>query len=455
LLDSVSRIPHVPTAIITAAALLTAGLVVLSTSRDASAAQQPPSVSLVSDISGMSPSYGSAVSSDGRWVAFETLRSGEPSRVWLRDMTNSGSTRLVPGLENLNASLPSMSGDAGLIAVLGDGQLHVLNRRDPDHPVLRQVTGTPNDLPYQRISCSIGTSDGGRGQACAPKLSRDGSTLVAYLVQSVRSGDVEVTIAGQSAVTDRGFYPVLDFGAYATSAESTVALKNVGALPIVYPDTGPVIDGDARFTVSSSTCAATLQPGASCSVTVKFLAGSDCADEADAVLRFPATSSAAGQTAVKLTGGGECGVLSALPAAQAADCSGPSEFARELPAPFDPNDSGDGHPHPWFALGGVSADELGIAALTIRNTTPGPAVPKLTSPGCELKLVLPAAAGADACKPGQPVPALSSTTSARSRRSRPGSTSAARCTGSAVMPREASSRPGVILGRQAPSARRA
>ncbi|TCO50584.1 WD40 repeat protein [Kribbella antiqua] len=410
-----SRIPRVPTAIIAAASLLTAGLAVLSTSRDAAAAQEEPSLDIVSRAAG-DPSYRSAISANGQWVVYETGTENTRSSLSLRDLT-SGTDTTVPD-DGHSAAAPSISGDAGLIAFIGDRetsrlnhaqdqQIFTVNRRDPEHPVVKPVTNTPNDLPYQRMPrCTIAIADGDDGDGdCVPQLSRDGRTLVAQVEQSVAPNSLELTIAGHPAEVDYHFYPVLDFGAFSTSAESSVTVKNTGTLPVVYPDTGPVIEGDSAFTITSSTCAATLQPGATCAVQLKFIASSACGDEMDAVLRFPATSSAAGQTAVKLTGGGECPRVNLFtPQAQAAeDCTGPSQYPWQLPTATQPKPAEEGRPQPRFDIGITRADELRMVALTIQNTMSSPQTPRLTSPGCQLKLVLPEAAPANACRPGQPM----------------------------------------------------
>ncbi|MGW6281618.1 choice-of-anchor D domain-containing protein [Kribbella sp. NPDC055071] len=419
-----SRIPRVPTAIITAAALLAAGLAVLTLGRDASAADQlPPSVGIASDIPGMSPSYRNSVSSDGRWVAWETADAS--GGLWVTDMGQAGTTQKVGGLDDIRPAAPSMSGDAGLIALIGDQsgtalsdsvdpQLYAVNRRTPASPVLTKVTGTPNDLPYQRmVSCRINTGDGDDDD-CAPKLSRDGTTLVAPVYQSIESGQLDVGINGEGWETDRGLYPVLNFGAFGTSGTQEVELTNTGKQAIIYPDTGPVIDGDSTFTVTENTCAATLQPGATCFTKISFSGNADCTDEGNAVLQFNSTNSAAGQTAFKLTGGGECPRLAAFPprpAAAAADpsCTGPSEYTGNLPIADDPHDGTEGRYGPWFSIGSVGAGELNIDALAIQNTMASEHTPVLTSAGCALKLVKPAGA-TDACTPDQPIPPHSSCT---------------------------------------------
>ncbi len=415
LLDGVSRIPRVPTAIITAAALLTAGLAVLTSGRGASAAEgDPPIVHPVSHPPSQGASYRSSVSSDGRWVAFES-EAQETMGIWLRDLREPEQSVRLPGLDHLTAVMPTMSGDAGLIAFAGgrfgggvsdslyDAQLYVVNRRTPDNPVLKQVTGAPNDLPYQRLRpCEI--SNDGDDTECAPKLSRDGTTLVAPVTQTIHSSDLEVAIDGVSTNTYRGIYPVMDFGAFNTSGESTVTLKNVSGQPMVYPDTGPVLDGDSQLTVASSTCAAVLKPNASCSATVKYT-GTDCTVESNGVLRFPAAA-AAGQTAIALTAGGECPRLTAFPpraAAATANCTGPSEHEGSLPLPAPSNEPGPSHPQPWFGLHSKTAGQPGIFGLQMRNNSSVPLIPSLSSPGCQMKFVLPEGAPEDTCRPGQPI----------------------------------------------------
>ncbi|MFK4084487.1 choice-of-anchor D domain-containing protein [Kribbella sp. NPDC020789] len=409
-----SRIPRVPTALVTAVALLAAGSAVVTLTRGAAAADQdPPIIHTVSVPATQSPSYRSAVSSDGRWVAFEA-DAGETASIWLRDLQDPDRTTRLPGLDNLSAIGPTMSGDAGLIAFeagrfgsprtgpIDEAQLYVLNRRTPDSTKLTQVTGNANDLPYQRIlACPI---DGGHN-ACPPKLSRDGTTLVAPVRQSIESTDLELTINGQPARTRMGFYPAMDFWAFDTSGQGTVTLKNTSVLPIVYPDTGPVIEGDAQFTIAASTCAATLQPNATCSVTVKYTGSPDCTVESSGVLRF-ASAASSGQTAIALTAGGECPRLAAFPPrtsdAATANCTGPSESVG-LPGASLPQPTDDAHPHPWFPLESVTAGKLGARGFTIRNSMSVPLIPTLTSKGCQLKLVLPAGTEDYACKPGQPV----------------------------------------------------
>ncbi|WP_405059851.1 choice-of-anchor D domain-containing protein [Kribbella sp. NBC_01505] len=410
-----SRIPRVPTAIITTAALLAAGLAVLTIDRGASAAEgDPPIIHPVSYPAGQGPSYRSTVSSDGRWVAFES-EAQETAGIWLRDLREPEQTVRLPGLDNLTAVMPTMSGDAGLIAFAGglfggtqsstlhDGQYYVLNRRDPEHTVLKQVTGNGNDLPYQRFTDCLINGEGD-DYDCAPKLSRDGTTLVAPILQSVISGTLPVTIDGASVSSEGAAYPVADFSAFATSGQKTVTVKNNTQQAIIYPDTGPVLDGDTQFTLTSNTCAAALQPGASCSVTVKYT-GTDCTVESTGVLRFPATA-APGQTAVALTAGGRCSGPAAFPpraAAATPNCAGPSQYTRSLPRADQPMDADADHPHPWFALPEATAGELGIVALPIENLTNSAQIPNLRSAGCQLKLVLPANAPPEACKPGAPV----------------------------------------------------
>ncbi|MFF1820035.1 choice-of-anchor D domain-containing protein [Kribbella sp. NPDC058245] len=425
-----SRIPRVPTALITTAALLAAVIAVVTITRGAEAADQdPPIIHTVSAPASQSPAYRSTVSSDGRYVIFEAA-AGETPSLWFHDLQDPKEpekTTVLPGLENLTAVMPSMSGDAGLVAFAGgrfgsngqepvrEAQLYALNRRTPDNTKLTQVTGNANDLPYQRLlACPI---DPGQ-TVCAPKLSRDGTTLAAPIRQSIASDELELTINGLPANSGNGLYPVMDFWAFDRSGEQTVTLKNTSVLPIVYPDTGPVIEGDPEFTIGSSTCAAVLQPDATCSVTIKYTGGADCSVESTGVLRFASTA-ASGQTAIAMTAGGECPRLAAFPppaagataadaAAATPNCTGPAQQGQSQHR--DPQPADSAHPHPWFPLGAVTAGEPGAAGFTISNSMSTPQIPNLTSKGCEMKLVLPEGTSEFACHPGEPIPAQSSCT---------------------------------------------
>ncbi|GAA3582141.1 choice-of-anchor D domain-containing protein [Kribbella ginsengisoli] len=406
-----SRIPRVPTAIVAAAALLTAGLAVLSFGRNASAAQETPDFVLASSGLGNAFSYRSAISSDGRYVAYQSIES-DKLKLRLRDVTSDQTFELPTN--DTEASTPSVSGDAGLVSFIGDvaggtqsqpkdPDIYVVDRRTPDAPKVKPVTETANDLPYQRmVHCAINTGDGD-DSGCEPQLSRDGTTLVAPVVQSVDSPRLSLGIPGMNLNTDRGLLPMMD-NFYL--GESTLTVTNNGTLPIVYPETGPMIEGPG-FSVKSTTCANTLAAGASCTVTVHSDAVGQCGSQNFGQLRLPATTSG-GQTAVSLLDFGQCLLLKAFPpsaqAAAAPDCTGPSQYKWGLPIGDDPTVASEGHPIRVFGVGAVPANELGITALNIQNYSDTPQAPLLTSPGCQLKLVLPADADpATSCKPGEPI----------------------------------------------------
>ncbi|MFI5706779.1 choice-of-anchor D domain-containing protein [Kribbella sp. NPDC051620] len=406
-----SRIPRVPTAIVAAAALLTAGLAVLSFSRDASAAQDKPVIELVSQKTTTGTAYRSAISSDGRTVAYQSNQGGN-LRILLGDHTGKDPAELPTG--DTQAGTPSLSGDASLVSFLGDvaggtqeypkdPDIYVVDRRDPAAPKVKQVTGGVNDLPYQRmVRCTINNGDAD-DEGCEPKLSRDGRTLVAPVEQSVDAPRLGLRIGELDLHTERGYAPMMDIFYGPAGRKDTLTVTNNGALPIVYPETGPTIEGPG-FTIASTTCANTLPSGGTCTVTVHST-GLGCDEESRGMLRLPATTSG-GQTAISLLDYGDCPTQDALrpqPRAAAADCTGPSQYKWDLPVADDPWAS-EGHPHPFFVVGEVSAGELGITALNIGNHTTAPRIPLLQSPGCQLKLVLPGGADpATSCHPNEPI----------------------------------------------------
>ncbi|MEV6415989.1 choice-of-anchor D domain-containing protein [Kribbella sp. NPDC051718] len=406
-----SRIPRVPTAIVTAAALLTAGLAAFTFGRDASAAQEKPVIDLVSQKTTTGSAYRSAISSDGRTVAYQSNQGGN-LRILLGDYTEKNPAELPTG--DTQAGTPSLSGDASLVSFIGDvaggtqenpkdPDIYVVDRRDPAAPKVKQVTGGANDLLYQRmVRCTINNGDADN-EGCEPKLSRDGRTLVAPVEQSVDAPRLGLRIGELDLHTDRGYAPMMDIFYGPAGRKETLTVTNNGPVPIVYPETGPTIEGPG-FTVAATTCANTLPSGGTCTVTVHST-GLGCDEESRGVLRLPATTSG-GQTAISLLDYGDCPALETLrPQARAvaADCSGPSQYKWDLPVGDDPWSS-EGHPQPFLVLGGVPAGELGITALNIGNHTTAPRIPLLQSPGCQLKLVLPAGADpATSCHPNEPI----------------------------------------------------
>lgn len=341
-----------------------------------------------------------AISSDGELVAFEagTVASGgEDGRAILVRNLRDGRTWELP-TANTRAVHPSMSGDGGLVSFWGledpaDRQLYVVDRRSPEAPVLRQITNTPADLPYQRVgACSV--YDGGlTDQSCRPKLSRDGRTFVAPVEQSVHNRLLTLTVDGRDLVRDGAFAPLVDFGPADT--RRVLKVTNRARSAVTFPDTGATIEGDARFTVGADRCGGVLEPGLSCDVDLNFRTEPPACAEATAILRLPATASD-GQTAVALTAGGGC-------PAPRQECTGTARWTGVI------HDGAFGaetdHPRPMFRLQGLFANKLGLTAVQLENRSAEPAVPVLTADGCPLRFVRPDAAPADACEPGRPIPA--------------------------------------------------
>lgn len=374
---------RIPVVLVTATALLAT---LLAVSPVPAAAASGPFIHLVSDyVDG--PATRGVVSSDGELYAFQTDQT-----VVVQNMANVLERWTLPTAPGTRGTLPTMSGDGSLVGYNGDypgndvtpseHQLYVVDRRNPGSPVLRQVTESPNDLPYQRIPDDT-----------EPKLSRDGKTFVAPVNQSVDAPGLDLSVkyadpTEESLAIDGKFAPVVDLD----EGKATLRVQNNGPRAVTFPDTGPALQGDPALRITASTCAGVLEEDASCTIDLTDNGGS-AATEADATLFLPATTPN-GQTAVKLTSRG-----SAQPAGNA--CTGSTTLEGAL---MDPLTAYVGRgPHPQFRLGGIHAGRPGMSAVRLENTGTTAAAPVLTSPSCLLRFVVPADAPDDTCRPDQPI----------------------------------------------------
>lgn len=204
------------------------------------------------------------------------------ARVYVRDQIGN-TTSLLSDQSTGDATAPSISGTGKLVSYLLANDLEnnvvVVNRQatgkgpfdTPPNLAVKPVTGTPDDLPLQRIPrCQSGIGDGGamRTTPCGPKLSADGGTLV-YPVQQSPVSPALVPTAFGDPITGN----LVDFGETSTFFESDEAQVDYtvqGTKPVTL--TG-ITTSDPAFTVSQgdSNCIGTpLQPGVPCTIFVNF-----------------------------------------------------------------------------------------------------------------------------------------------------------------------------------------
>lgn len=210
-------------------------------------------------------------------------------RVYVRDQTGNA-TSLLSNPNLGNATAPDISGDGKLVSYLfNDGtenNVFVVNRQATGtgpfdttaNLAVKQVTGMPNDLQFQRIlGCPDGIDPKGaaRTTPCGPKLSADGSTLVYPAQLSPISPELSVSAAvfeNQVAVTGNVIDD--DFVGPGQSFTFNVSYTVTGSQPVTikgFTVTGPFALATGEG--SQDTCTGgTFQPGTSCVVTVQNLA---------------------------------------------------------------------------------------------------------------------------------------------------------------------------------------
>jgi hypothetical protein len=243
-----------------------------------------------------------AIAEQGRYVAFSssaTLKvsaaapgTAEPcniklsscSNVYVRDQIGHTTTLL-----GKDAMAPTISATGRLVSyendeLNGGNTIFAANRQatgtgafdGPGNIVVRPVTGTANDLPYERIpSCpqQFGNPVAMRTTPCGPKLSADGTTLVYPAQRSPISPDLTATTfeGDLGAVQPPG--NELDLGTFPSESNTTVVTYTVtGSEPITFDNTPTVSPLNGAFTVSpvkgEPQCIGTISPDDFCEVQV-------------------------------------------------------------------------------------------------------------------------------------------------------------------------------------------
>ncbi|HEY2578054.1 MAG TPA: choice-of-anchor D domain-containing protein [Streptosporangiaceae bacterium] len=259
------------------------------------------------------------VAADGGYAAFQSQAAlhatasvpqtgeGEPgvSSVYVRGLV-AGTTTLLSDEANGDATAPGISADGRLVSYEQNGDVYLANRQasgsgpydSKGNLVLRRVTSTPNDLPYEHaMPCpAVLGSSRDRVTPCGPRLSADGSTLAYPAQLTPVSPELSVTATlndgeGTRRGTVRGgFQPnaltgdMLDFtpffpgdGFYGNPiGEATVTYTDTGSTPVNFSPEGititepPGVAANELFTLSGNSCGDTLDPGDSCSIGVSF-----------------------------------------------------------------------------------------------------------------------------------------------------------------------------------------
>jgi hypothetical protein len=258
---------------------------------------------------GIAPSADSAVAANGRYVAFASQDALKVSRaipltepvtgatgnwrIYVRDATGRTTTLLSdPGLGV--GTVPSISANGRLVSYdLNDGSANYVDVADRQatgkgtfdtraNLVVRQVTGTANDLRYERIpDCPTGIGDG-PATPCGPRLSADGTTL-AYPAQLSPESPALIPNQPTGPVTSGGrgmgaTYPgnIADFSFFfpeesgPRDMEIDYTLQGDQPLTLGQPTTtGPfsVTSGDDS---SFPECGGSMNPGSTCGINVTF-----------------------------------------------------------------------------------------------------------------------------------------------------------------------------------------
>ena len=258
------------------------------------------------------PNARAAIAENGGYVAFQSQAALKVSasvpgatpttapnwRVYARDDTTQTTSLLSdPGAGN--ATAPAISASGKLVGYLLDGgggnNVTVVNRQATGtgafdtqaNLAVRQVTGTPNDLQFERIpGCPTGFSTAGatRTTPCGPELSADGSTLVYPAQLSPVSPALSTQITPADSETASPQAPtgnVIDFGLsaqnYSVSEDLDIAVH--GNQPVTFSSPTLTFSSPsetAPFSVGADGCVGTIAPGGRCSVTLNFT-GNGCA----------------------------------------------------------------------------------------------------------------------------------------------------------------------------------
>jgi hypothetical protein len=385
-----------------------------------------------------------AISASGRYVAFQsqaTLNvsgsvvppSSAPAaaatdnwRVYVRDQTGQV-TSLLSNPNTGNATAPAISGTGKLVSYLFDGGIEnnvvVVNRQATGtgafdtqaNLAVKTVTGTPNDLRFERIpGCPSGIGKAGaiRTTPCGPELSADGTTLAYPAQQNPVSPVLTVTDFDDSIAGN-----VVDFATISRDvfSEQQINYTLSGSQPVAFTGftlTGPFTFG-TPFEGSGPNCApGTFQPGVMCNVVID--ADSSACPAAGSNNYFTQLTGTLqtnspvpdGQSSVTLVAfcnssftGDLTRVTSSLAATRAAAAPAacpvppPGLPVVQAPAPEQDNEETD--------LVDFGSAVIGRPyAAVVKFTMPNGSTPDFSSPDCGLQLVSPATIGLPA---GQPV----------------------------------------------------
>ena len=278
----------------------------------------------------------SAIAENGRYAAFQsdaTLKVSasvvppgrtppQPgtARVYVRDEIGQKTT-LLSDPNAGNATAPSISASGRLVSYQLNGgagdEVVAVDRKAtgagtfdaPGNLTVRPVTGSANDLRYERIpACPAGLGDGGalRTTPCGPKLSADGTTLVYPAQLSPVSPALTLSMFGDPLPGDE-----LNFGSFPCDCSSpvteTVTYTVNGNRAVTFSQ--PTATG--QFSVittppsGAAACAAgvSVLPGGSCSIEVSFDWGNVCVPGAPGLFTGDLITNAtdpAGQSALAL-----------------------------------------------------------------------------------------------------------------------------------------------------------
>jgi hypothetical protein len=340
--------------------------------------------------------------------------------VYVRDQTGQ-TTSLLSDPNAGNATAPTISGTGKLVSYLSDdsvieNNVIAVNRQatgsgpfdTPDNLAVIAVTGTPNDLQFERIpGCGDGIGDGSamRTSPCGPRLSADGSTLV-YPAQL---SPVSPALAPGTPVGDSSNVPlagnIVDFGETSAAFESDEELVNYtvqGTKPVTF--TG-FTTSDPNFTVSqgdSSCVDVPLQPGTTCTVFVNFNTG-ECPESGTAEITSTLQTESAvpdGQSSLTLVvfcnaalvpqpGARTRPTAPPVTLKAKADCPAPPTGLPVVQAPASEQDNL-----------GIPVADLGqrvigqpFAAIVTFSGVPFSSTATFSSPDCGLQLIDPAAIG--------------------------------------------------------------
>jgi hypothetical protein len=375
-----------------------------------------------------------AISANGRYVAFQsqaTLNvsgsvvppsSAPPAaapnwRVYVRDQTGQV-TSLLSNPDTGNATAPAISGTGKLVSYLFDGGIEnnvvVVNRQatgtgafdTPGNLAVKTVTGTPNDVRFERIpGCPSGIGKAGaiRTAPCGPELSADGSTLVYPAQQAPVSPVLTVSDFGDTISGN-----VVDFAAISrdVSSEQQINYTLQGSQPVPFTGftvTGPFTIG-TPFEGGGPNCApGTFQPGVMCNVVID--ADSSACPAPGSTNYFTELTGTLqtnspvpdGQSSVTLVAfcnaaftGDLTGLTSTAAAtkAAAAACPAPPNGLPVVTAPAPGQDNAEND----LVDFGSAVIGQSFAAI-VKFTMPDGSIPEFSSPDCGLQLVSPATLG--------------------------------------------------------------